>query len=158
MQAKAGDVLFRIADLSVVWVLADVAERDLGLIAPGQTVAVIPRGYPGRTFAGKISLIYPVLNKETRTARVRIELANPEGILRPNMYADTVIESGGGALRSRFRKARSSTAARAKSSSWTRAMAVSNRGRFVLACAAMAMSRSRRAFPKATRLLPPPTF
>ncbi len=97
MQAKAGDILFRIADLSVVWVLADVAERDLGLIEPGQTVAVTPRGYPGRTFTGKIGLIYPVLNKDTRTARVRIELANPAGILRPNMYADAVIESGSGA-------------------------------------------------------------
>ncbi len=97
MQAKAGDILFRIADLSVVWVLADVAERDLGLIAPGQTVTVTPRGYPGRTFTGKIGLIYPVLNKETRTARVRIELANPDGILKPNMYADAVIESGSGA-------------------------------------------------------------
>lgn len=82
MQAKAGDVLFRIADLSVVWVLADVAERDLGLIAPGQTVTVTPRGYPDRTFTGKIGLIYPVLNKETRTARVRIELANPDAICR----------------------------------------------------------------------------
>ena len=97
MQAKAGDILFRIADLSVVWVLADVAERDLGLIEPGQTVAVTPRGYPGRTFTGKIGLIYPVLNKDTRTARVRIELANPDGILKPNMYADAVIESGSGA-------------------------------------------------------------
>ena len=95
MQAKAGDVLFRIADLSVVWVLADVAERDLGLIAPGQTVTVTPRGYPDRTFTGKIGLIYPVLNKETRTIRVRIELANPNTILKPNMYADVVIESGG---------------------------------------------------------------
>ena len=95
MQAKAGDVLFRIADLSVVWVLADVAERDLGLIALGQKVTVTPRGYPDRTFTGTIGLIYPVLNKETRTARVRIELANPDTILRPNMYADVVIESGG---------------------------------------------------------------
>ena len=95
MQAKAGDVLFRIADLSVVWVLADVAERDLGLIAPGQKVGVTPRGYPDRTFTGTIGLIYPMLNKETRTARVRIELANPDTILRPNMYADVVIESGG---------------------------------------------------------------
>jgi len=95
MQAKAGDVLFRIADLSVVWVLADVAERDLGLIAPGQKATVTPRGYPDRTFTGTIGLIYPVLNKETRTARVRIELANPDTILRPNMYADVVIESGG---------------------------------------------------------------
>jgi Cu(I)/Ag(I) efflux system membrane fusion protein len=94
MQAKTGDVLFRIADLSVVWVLADVAERDLGLLAPGQTAAVTPRGYLDRTFTGKISLIYPVLNKETRTARVRIVLANPDTILRPNMYADVVIESG----------------------------------------------------------------
>ncbi len=97
MQAKAGDILFRIADLSVVWVLADVAEHDLGLIAPGQTVAVTPRGYPGRTFTGKISLIYPMLNKETRTARVRIELGNPDGILRPNMYAEAVIASSSGA-------------------------------------------------------------
>ncbi len=97
MEAKAGDILFRIADLSVVWVLADVAEHDLGLIAPGQTVTVTPRGYPGRTFTGKISLIYPVLNKETRTARVRVELANPDGILRPNMYAEAVIASGSGA-------------------------------------------------------------
>ncbi len=94
MQAKAGDVLFRIADLSVVWVLADVAERDLGLIAPSQKATVTPRGYPDRTFTGTISLIYPVLNKETRTARLRIELANPDTILRPNMYADVVIESG----------------------------------------------------------------
>jgi Cu(I)/Ag(I) efflux system membrane fusion protein len=96
MQAKAGDILFRIADLSVVWVLADVAEHDLNLIAPGQTVTVTPRGYPGRTFTGKISLIYPMLNKETRTVRVRIELANPDGILRPNMYVDAVIASSSG--------------------------------------------------------------
>ncbi|MGA9549610.1 MAG: efflux RND transporter periplasmic adaptor subunit, partial [Rhodomicrobium sp.] len=94
MQAKTGDVLFRIADLSVVWVLADVAERDLGLIAPCQKATVTPRGYPDRTFTGTISLIYPVLNKDTRTARVRIELANPDTILRPNMYADVAIASG----------------------------------------------------------------
>jgi Cu(I)/Ag(I) efflux system membrane fusion protein len=94
MQAKTGDVLFRIADLSVVWVLADVSERDLGLIALGQKVTVTPKGYPDRTFTGTIGLIYPVLNKETRTARIRIELANPDTILRPNMYADVVIESG----------------------------------------------------------------
>jgi Cu(I)/Ag(I) efflux system membrane fusion protein len=93
MQAKAGDILFRIADLSLVWVLADVAEHDLNLIAPGQTVTVTPRGCPGRSLSGKISLIYPMLNKETRTVRVRVELANPDGILRPNMYVDAVIAS-----------------------------------------------------------------
>lgn len=94
MQAKAGDVLFRIADLSVVWVLADVAERDLGFIASGQKVTVTPRGYPDRSFTGTVGLIYPVLNKETRTARLRIVLANPDAILKPNMYADVVIASG----------------------------------------------------------------
>jgi Cu(I)/Ag(I) efflux system membrane fusion protein len=94
MQAKVGDVLFRIADLSVVWVLADVAERDLGLIAAGQKVTVTPRGYPDRSFTGTVGLIYPVLNKETRTARVRIVLANPDTILKPNMYADVMIASG----------------------------------------------------------------
>ncbi len=77
MRAQMGEVLFRIADISVVWVLADVAERDLSLIATGQAAMVKPRGYPGRTFTGKISLVYPAMNKETRTARVRIELANP---------------------------------------------------------------------------------
>ncbi len=96
MMVKTGDVLYRIADLSVVWVLADVAERDLGLMSPGQKVLVTPRGYPGQTFTGAIKLIYPVLNKETRTVRVRIELANPDAILKPNMYADVTIESGGG--------------------------------------------------------------
>ena len=87
----------------MVWVLADVAERDLGLIAPGQKATVTPRGYPDRTFTGTISLIYPVLNKETRTARVRIELANPDTILRPNMYADVAIASGIAAGRNRGR-------------------------------------------------------
>ena len=56
-----GDVLFRIADISTVWVLADVAERDLAAIAVGQTATVKPRAYPGRTFTGKITLIYPSL-------------------------------------------------------------------------------------------------
>ena len=96
MQAKTGDVLFRIADISAVWLLADVAERDLSLIAIGQTATVKPRGYPGRTFTGKIALIYPSINKETRTARVRIELANPDGVLLPDMYADVEIASGSG--------------------------------------------------------------
>jgi len=93
-QAKAGDVLFRIADLSVVWVLADVAERDIGFVTQGQPVTVTPRGYPERAFSGAVSMIYPVLNKETRTLRVRIELPNPDTILKPNMYVDVVIRSG----------------------------------------------------------------
>ncbi len=94
MQAKIGDVLMRIADISTVWVLADVAERDLGTIAVGQTATVNPRAYPDRSFTGKITLIYPMINKQTRTARVRIELVNPGNMLMPDMYADVEIASG----------------------------------------------------------------
>lgn len=91
MRANPGDVLFRIADISVVWALVDVAERDLGSIAVGQPVTIRARSFPGRTFSGKIAVIYPQVNRDTRTARVRIELANPDFALLPDMYVDADI-------------------------------------------------------------------
>jgi Cu(I)/Ag(I) efflux system membrane fusion protein len=94
MRAAPGDVLFRIVDHGVVWIMADVAERDLSLIAVGQKVGVRPRAYPDRFFHGEVTLIYPHLNPQTRTARVRIELPNPDGLLRPDMYADVEIATG----------------------------------------------------------------
>ena len=94
MRAAPGDILFRIADHNIVWVMVDVAERDLGLIAVGQTVVVRPRAYPNRPFTGKVTLIYPHLMAETRTARIRIELPNPDDLLRPDMYADVEIATG----------------------------------------------------------------
>jgi len=97
MRAAPGDVLFRIVDHSNVWVLADVAERDIGLVSPGQTVNVRPRAYPDRVFKGRVALISPHLNMETRTARARVELPNPDGLLRGDMYADVEIEAAGGA-------------------------------------------------------------
>jgi membrane fusion protein, copper/silver efflux system len=96
MKAPAGQVLFQIADHSVVWVLADVTELDLALVAEGQPAVVRVRGYPDRSFAGKIARIYPHLNKETRTARIRIELPNPDGILRPEMYVEVEVATGAG--------------------------------------------------------------
>jgi Cu(I)/Ag(I) efflux system membrane fusion protein len=75
-------------------VLADIAERDIALIAPGQKVDVRPRAYPDRAFKGQVALIYPHLNMETRTARVRIELPNPDGLLRGDMYAEVEIAAG----------------------------------------------------------------
>ncbi|MBI0537437.1 efflux RND transporter periplasmic adaptor subunit [Roseomonas sp. KE2513] len=95
MRAPAGETLFRLADTSVVWVLADLPERELGNVAPGQTVEVRPRGLPGRTFSGRVELIYPQLNLQTRTARVRIELPNPDGMLLPGMYAEVEIAAKG---------------------------------------------------------------
>jgi Cu(I)/Ag(I) efflux system membrane fusion protein len=93
MRANPGDVLFRIADISVVWALVDVAERDLGSVAVGLPVTIRPRSFSGRTFSGKISVIYPQVNRDTRTARVRIELANPDFALLPDMYVDADIDT-----------------------------------------------------------------
>jgi Cu(I)/Ag(I) efflux system membrane fusion protein len=94
VRAMPGDVLFRIEDHSVVWALADVAERDIASLAVGQSVKVRARSLPDREFPGKVALIYPHLNKETRSARVRIELANPEDALRPEMYVEVEIAAG----------------------------------------------------------------
>lgn len=97
MRANPGDVLFRIADTSVVWALVDVAERDLGNIAVGQSVAVRARSFAGKTFAGTIAVVYPQVNRDTRTVRVRIELANPDAALLPDMYIDADIDTADGA-------------------------------------------------------------
>ncbi len=94
MRAQPGDVLFRIADHSVVWAIVDVAERDLGSVAVGQRTIVRARSFPGREFSGKINVIYPQITKETRTARVRVELPNPELLLIHDMYVDAEIETG----------------------------------------------------------------
>jgi Cu(I)/Ag(I) efflux system membrane fusion protein len=94
MRAAPGDLLFRIADHQVVWVLVDIAERDLEGIAIGQKVDVRPRAFANRVFSGEVGLIYPHLNAQTRTARIRIELANPDGLLRPDMYVDAEIDTG----------------------------------------------------------------
>jgi membrane fusion protein, copper/silver efflux system len=94
MRAAPGAVLFRIADHQIVWVIADIAERDLGLIAVGQKVSVRPRAYPNRVFTGTVALIYPHMNAQTRTARIRVELPNPDELLRPDMYADIEIATG----------------------------------------------------------------
>ncbi|WP_264047130.1 efflux RND transporter periplasmic adaptor subunit [Methylobacterium flocculans] len=94
MKAAAGDTLFRIGDIATMWVLADVPERDLANIRVGQAASVRLRSAPGRTFSGKVGVIYPQVNPETRVTRVRIELPNPDGTLLPDMYADVEIATG----------------------------------------------------------------
>ncbi len=94
MRVQPGGVLFRIADHSVVWALIDVAERDLGAIAIGQAVTVRARSFPDRDFTGKIEVVYPEINKETRTARLRAALVNPENLLLHDMYVDAEIAIG----------------------------------------------------------------
>ncbi|QWG14128.1 efflux RND transporter periplasmic adaptor subunit [Bradyrhizobium sediminis] len=94
MRAQPGDVLFRVADTSLVWAMIDVAERDLGALKAGQPVTIRARGLAGREFAGKIDVIYPQVNRETRTVRVRAELENPDAALLPDMYVDAEIDTG----------------------------------------------------------------
>ncbi|MCJ9720252.1 efflux RND transporter periplasmic adaptor subunit [Agrobacterium sp. SHOUNA12C] len=94
MMAKPGDVLFRIADISNVWVISDVPEYDLASVRNGADVKVTVRSLPGRTFKGVVDLIYPQVDMQTRTTKVRIELPNPDGLLLANMYADVEIEAG----------------------------------------------------------------
>jgi len=94
MRAQPGDVLFRLADISVVWALIDVAERDLGSLSIGQPVTVRARGYQGRQFTGQVTVVYPQVNRDTRTARIRIELPNPDSSLLPDMYVDAEIDTG----------------------------------------------------------------
>ncbi|MFZ2160143.1 MAG: efflux RND transporter periplasmic adaptor subunit [Bradyrhizobium sp.] len=94
MRAQPGDVLFRVADTSLVWATIDVAERDLGALKAGQPVMIRARGLAGREFAGRINVIYPQVNRETRTVRVRVELENPDAALLPDMYVDAEIDTG----------------------------------------------------------------
>ncbi len=96
MKMSAGDVLFRIADLSTVWVLTDVPEYALPSVGPSQVAKIRIRNLPGQTFEGTVAMIYPQVNKETRTTKVRIVIPNPDGVLRPDMYADVEIETAAG--------------------------------------------------------------
>ncbi|WP_149536688.1 efflux RND transporter periplasmic adaptor subunit [Siccirubricoccus phaeus] len=91
MRFAPGDTLYRIADLSTVWLLADVFEQDLGLVRPGQEASIAMTAYPDRRFAGKVTFVYPTLNAATRTARVRVEIPNPDQLLKPDMYATVEI-------------------------------------------------------------------
>jgi Cu(I)/Ag(I) efflux system membrane fusion protein len=92
MRFSSGDTLFRTADLSIVWVMAQVAENDIALISEGQVAEVSLKAYPGEKRSGKVERIYPELNPATRTVPVRIVLPNQEGRLRPGLYADLAFE------------------------------------------------------------------
>lgn len=88
---SAGQTLFEIADLRKVWIEADVYERDLGMLREGQSIEATVEAYPATLFEGRVSLIYPELNKATRTNRVRFELNNEDRRLRAGMYATVTL-------------------------------------------------------------------
>ena len=87
----AGDALFKVADLSVVWVEGEVFERDLAAVRLGQVVRAEFQALPGAPRTGRITYIYPTVSTETRTVRIRVELANGDLALKPGMYATILI-------------------------------------------------------------------
>ena len=93
MRFQAGDALFRIVDTSTMWVMAEIYEQDLGYVKVGDTVKLTVNVWPDRSFPGQVTFIYPTVGKESRTAKLRIEVANPDGALRADMAATVLIES-----------------------------------------------------------------
>jgi membrane fusion protein, copper/silver efflux system len=85
---KVGDMLVEVADLSVVWVWAEFYENELPMLQVGQKIDITTKSYPGEKFEGKISVINPFLDEAKRTAKVRIDIANPDFKLRPGMYVN----------------------------------------------------------------------
>lgn len=85
--------LYRIADLSTVWIEAAVFEQDLAFARVGARVRAEFTAYPGRSFDGRVSFVWPIVDDSSRTGRVRVEFANPRGDLRPGMYATLQLDA-----------------------------------------------------------------
>ncbi len=93
MRYQPGETLFRIVDTSTMWVLAEVYEQDLAFVKVGDMAKVTVNTWPDRSFPGRVTFIYPSVGKESRTAKLRIEVANPGGLLRADMAATVEIEA-----------------------------------------------------------------
>jgi membrane fusion protein, copper/silver efflux system len=91
---KAGDEIFRLTDLSRIWVIADVAEQDIGAVPIGAPAKVSFRALPGETFEGEVTFILHELETATRTAKARIEIDNAEHRIKHEMFADVEISAG----------------------------------------------------------------
>ena len=89
---SAGASLYTVADLSAVWVEADLYEEELPLVREGARATVTLDAYPGEQFRGRVIFIYPYVEERTRTVRVRFAFANPRGRLKPGMYADVTLD------------------------------------------------------------------
>lgn len=93
MRFLPGETLYQIADLSKVWVIAEINEQDIGQLSVGGVAQIHIAAYPDQTFEGKIAFIYPILNAASRTVQVRVELDNLAGQLKPAMYASVTLQA-----------------------------------------------------------------
>ncbi len=89
--------LFTVADLSTLWIESDLFEKDLGKVKIGAHATVTLSAYPGEVFKGRLTYISSTMNKETRTVKARVEVPNPDGRLKPEMFATVAIDTGGSA-------------------------------------------------------------
>jgi membrane fusion protein, copper/silver efflux system len=92
MHVTPGQTLYKVANLATVWVEADVYEQEMALARVGQRAAVTLDAYPGESFQGRAIYIYPFVEENTRTVKVRFQFANPRGRLKPGMYANVEIQ------------------------------------------------------------------
>ncbi|MBP8808858.1 MAG: efflux RND transporter periplasmic adaptor subunit [Kofleriaceae bacterium] len=93
MKLEAGAMPYEIVDLSSVWVIADVYEAELRQVAVGVSATLTLTAYPGRSFAGTVAFLAPMLDPQTRTIKVRLSFANPSGDLRPEMFGEVVLST-----------------------------------------------------------------
>ncbi len=89
-----GDALYQVTDLSSIWLIGSVFEQDLALVRVAAPVTASFVAYPGKTFKGRIAFVSPVLQPETRTVQVRVELPNTDGKLKPLMYGTVELAAG----------------------------------------------------------------
>jgi Cu(I)/Ag(I) efflux system membrane fusion protein len=90
---EPGTTLYEVADLSTVWIYADIYESEVAAVKLDQPASITFAAYPGKTFQGHVTYIYPSLNAEARTVRVRLELPNPELTLKPGMYGNVTLRT-----------------------------------------------------------------
>lgn len=92
--APVDQSLFTVADLSVLWIEANLFEKDLAKVRPGAQASVTVSAYPDEVFKGRLTYISSVVDKESRTVKARVEVPNPDGRLKPEMFATAAIQTG----------------------------------------------------------------
>ncbi|MBL8800536.1 MAG: efflux RND transporter periplasmic adaptor subunit [Planctomycetes bacterium] len=90
---KAGDALYRVANLDTVWVYLDIYEYDLAWVRYGQRVDLVAEALPGRVLEGRVTFVQPIVNEETRTVRVPVHVENKDHALKPGMFVSAVVRS-----------------------------------------------------------------
>ena len=96
MHVTPGQTLYKLADLSTVWIEADVYEQEMAAVRVGAPATVALDAYPSQNFAGRAIYIYPYVDENSRTVKVRMQFANPGGRLKPGMFAHVELRSAGG--------------------------------------------------------------